>query len=274
MQIETCYRGFCEKRSLNSKNIMINDKCVNGVWVEGVYFQHIKRNPCPIDDCLKDEDVEHLIIFNSFSDWNLPSEICQEEVIGATVCKQIKSIVINGKYLYEKDIISFNFTKNSVIYNGIGYVMYDHDDNVVVITKDPCNKRIVFDYGSISNVKIVGNYFENPELVEGMQTTSNGVNGKIINCYWDNSNGLTFYIVVADDSHRTWKFGGIDLNNKFAARWVAYMMDMFGTKNISNSSLNGLPVFLAIENEKPVAISYKGNNGLKIIDLRNFFDED
>lgn len=273
MVSETIYRGFSERKSINAKKIVVNNNKLSGVWVEGVYFQRIRRNPCPINDFLKPEDVDHIIIFNSFSDWNLPSEIYQEKVNADTVCKRIDNIVIKGRHPFEKDIISFNCELNGVQFNGVGYLAFDHDDNVIVITsgENGCSK--IFQYNNLSNVKIIGNCFENANLLTGINLVENGINGKITNLYWDDTNGLTFYVIIQDDVGRLWKFGGLDLNNKFAARWVKYMINMFNCSNICDNRLIGKNVFLALENNEPVAMAYL-ENGLKIIDLRNFFDED
>lgn len=273
MRSETYYRGFCVKQSLNSKKIKYDNQSVSGIWVEGVYFQRIKRNPCPIEDSLKPDDIDHLIFFNSFSDWNLPSEICQEKVLADTVCKRIDSIVIKGRHPFEKDIISFGYELNGFHYNGVGYLLFDHDDNIVVITSDINGYAKAIPYNLVSNVKVIGNCFENANLLTTMKLIENGIYGKITKLYWDNTNGLTFYIIIQDSVGRLWKFGGLDLNNKFAARWVKYMIDVFNCPNICDSSLIGKDVFLALDNNKPVAIACS-DNGLKIIDLRNFYDED
>ena len=272
MPSETYYRGFCVKRTINKKTIKYNDNCLSGVWVEGVYFRHIKRNPCPIDDCLNPEDVEHIIFFNGMSDWNLPSEICQEIVIGDTVCRRMDNIVIKGRHPFEKDIVSFSCEIRGVHHNGVGYLAFDHDDNIIVVTSDVNGYAKSIPYSELSNVKVIGNCFENANFLTSMKLVENGVYGKIKNLYWDNSTGLTFYIIVEDNIGRLWKFGGLDLNNKFAARWVKYMIDTFNCANICDNSLIGKDVFLALDADKPVAIAYS-EHGLKIIDLRNFYDE-
>ena len=273
MASETIYRGFVEKKCFKPKQIVLKDEKISGVWVEGVYFQKIKRNPCPIDDYVKPDDIEHLIIFNGFSDWNLPSEICQEKVIADSVCRRIDQIVIKGCHPFEKDIISFHCEINGVHRKGVGYLIFDHDDNVVVMTSDNNGYATAIPYNTVSNIKLIGNCFENPDLLTNMKLIEDGVNGKVVNLYWDNTNGLTFYVIVQDDSGRLWKFGGLDLNNKFAARWVKYMIDMFNCANICDNRIIGKRVFLALENNEPVARAYS-EDGLKIIDLRNFFDED
>lgn len=38
----------------------------------GYYFRHIKRTPCVFGDCVRPEDVEHFVVVDEFSDWNMP----------------------------------------------------------------------------------------------------------------------------------------------------------------------------------------------------------
>jgi hypothetical protein len=44
----------------------------DGYVVEGWYMCHVNRTPCPVGDSLKAEDVEHLVVCDGFSDWNMP----------------------------------------------------------------------------------------------------------------------------------------------------------------------------------------------------------
>ena len=56
-----------------------------GRWVYGSYFKHITRQIAPLGDSLKEEDIEHYIIKNVFTDWNMPKPIDFVMVDGKTV---------------------------------------------------------------------------------------------------------------------------------------------------------------------------------------------
>lgn len=74
----------------------------NAQEVEGYYVCRIKRTPCPIGDCLKPGDQEHLIVFNSFSDWNMPRELKCVEIDTETLCQFTGSVDANGNREWEE----------------------------------------------------------------------------------------------------------------------------------------------------------------------------
>ena len=41
------------------------------VSAEGFYFCHLNRQPSPIGDSLKPEDIDECIVTDGFADWNL-----------------------------------------------------------------------------------------------------------------------------------------------------------------------------------------------------------
>lgn len=46
----------------------------------GWYYRHISRQPCVINDELHDEDVHHVVMHDSFADWNMPKRPIATEV--------------------------------------------------------------------------------------------------------------------------------------------------------------------------------------------------
>lgn len=78
----------------------------NGMWMEGYYMYHISRTPAPIGDSVKPEDEHHLIIFDEFSDWNMPRGIKYVEVDASTVGQY------TGKHIAERQATDDNAYKN------------------------------------------------------------------------------------------------------------------------------------------------------------------
>lgn len=82
-------------------------KNVHGRWVYGSFLTHINRTPSPIGDILSDEDVRFLIVQDGFSDWNMPRDIEGVDVDPATVCLNSFTRDIDGRHIFEGDILFF-----------------------------------------------------------------------------------------------------------------------------------------------------------------------
>ena len=48
--------------------------------LRGWYIYHINRQPAPLGDSLKEEDVEHLVAVTASADWNMPTELTLKRI--------------------------------------------------------------------------------------------------------------------------------------------------------------------------------------------------
>lgn len=88
-------------------------------WVEGYYVCFEKVTLCPIN--LTKEDIEnnkeHYIMFDGFSDWNLATPKYQADILPETLCQITGNRDVNHKEIYENDYISDGKTLWKVIYS-------------------------------------------------------------------------------------------------------------------------------------------------------------
>lgn len=138
-------------------------------WVEGGYFKHLNRTPCPMGDSIKENDFTHYIYSSGFSDWNLPTSIKQHEVEPETVCEYTGYQAENGK-IFEKHIIGFmNYcgTTEEYLYEEGVVSIKDGAWKVSLIGKDDEDEH--FGWVTLKGacrdgkVRIVGNTLDNPE---------------------------------------------------------------------------------------------------------------
>ena len=261
------YRAFYPN-DMGSKVLKTKHGQVRGSWIEGVYYYHCIRMPCPINDSATERDYEHLIFMDGVGDWNLPVEIEKRVVIGETVCQKFDYININRQTLFEKDVVRFKYLKNTIEYFGVGLVLYIDGKLYIKVP----NKQI--QYEDVTVTDIIGNSFDIDDYENQIDLKINGFYGEVIGTMWDNSNGLTHYVVVKDGVGNVWKFGGLDLINNSCGKYLSLLMRTFETSNVDNDSLIGNSIYCVVENNKIAAIAKNSDSGLKIMDLRNIFDEE
>lgn len=77
-------------------------------WVEGGYVKHICRQVCVLgDDCVKPEDVVHLIVRSGFADWNMPRPLEAVEIDVDTLCQFTEMFDADDNPIFENAIVEF-----------------------------------------------------------------------------------------------------------------------------------------------------------------------
>lgn len=132
----------------------------NGEWVEGYYIYHIKRTICPIGDSVKPEDEQHVIMQDGFSDWNMPRNTVVFDIDPETVCQYTGLKDKNGKRIWENDIVSGYFNHKKIT----GFIKYG--SNAVYYIEREGSYGIHLD-NSEDWLEVIGNIFDNPELLKG-----------------------------------------------------------------------------------------------------------
>lgn len=94
--------------------------------------------------------------------------------------------------------------------------------------------------------------------------------GIIIKQFYDNKT-QSHYLIIEDQEKNIWSFGGCVLSSEeLMQEWNRHLYRLF--KHNSNNDLIGKSVNMYVENNELVAI-YVCDGGMKILDLRNVFEE-
>lgn len=145
----------------------------NGEWVYGGYHKHIKRTPCIIGgDCVKGQDIAHLIIQSGFSDWNMSKPLDCFEVDPDTVGQLTGLYDKNQKPIYAGDIVlgedgeigEIVWDNNYAIWRNV----YRKGQSVLCLNMPFPLWQSFYAKNSTEHksiIKVIGNIYENPELL-------------------------------------------------------------------------------------------------------------
>ena len=142
-----------------------------GEWVEGYYIYHINRTICPFGDSIKPEDEQHVIMQDGFSDWNMPRDTVHFDIIRETLCQYTGLKDKNGKRIWENDIVLLreeiqDYEWKAAVKFGNPNREYNWGWQLVPVGECEMNKDILLWIDmDIANCEVIGNIFDNPELI-------------------------------------------------------------------------------------------------------------
>lgn len=148
-KIEILFRGFHKDENGESK-AFVNGELVKGTWVYGFYVHYDDVLDCHLDDC------DYIVERHNGKDFIF------NEVITETVCQYTGLKDNNGKKIFESDIVDILNCE---------YIPWVIDKTKLKV--EWCNDYTGFypfcsyaNYVDSENVEVIGNIFENPELLE------------------------------------------------------------------------------------------------------------
>ena len=136
----------------------------NNEWVEGYYVKHINATPPPICseyeyEQFVDQHTEHHIFQDGFSDWCLPRDTVHFQVKGETIGQFTGLQDKNHKDIYEGDILSLNDMLKLVkciTHPVVGILSGLYLEHISGYNGTPM----------VEDCEIIGNIYNNPELLE------------------------------------------------------------------------------------------------------------
>ncbi|MCH4172581.1 MAG: YopX family protein [Lactobacillus sp.] len=141
-------------------------------WIYGAYYKHLPFTPSPSQK-VDENEYEHLIIKDSFSDWQLPRGIHYEQVNPESVSEftGLKDSLDND--IFEGDILTV-IGKNREEFTAP--VVWRGENGLPAFILDPkyVSREFFLEDGVLSLVNsdlglavvVMGNVYENPELLE------------------------------------------------------------------------------------------------------------
>ena len=131
---------------MNDRYLYRAKRCDTGEWVEGYYVYNEKHY---IGVLCTEHNVVPAISWYEVD----PSTICQ--------CTGLKDK--NGKLIWENDIVKGKYYDNGKSHRHIGQVKYIYEAYKVVGVKQYTGYHAHLD----GSYEVIGNIFDNPELLEG-----------------------------------------------------------------------------------------------------------
>lgn len=147
---EVLFRGFHSDENGNQK-VFIDGKWIKGCWYTGGLWHTQKTTYCFKEDYKRNPDNDEYYIL-----WGLPNNHYKTNVIPSTVGQFIGLTDKNGTKIFEGGICSYN--------DYVGVVEFDEEECMFTFTYDG---NIITDFSCLwgKELEIIGNIFENPELL-------------------------------------------------------------------------------------------------------------
>ena len=138
----------------------------DGEWIEGYYYKVQETVYCFKEDYEKNPvPIHHFIIFTRTTDWGLPMQAYQTEIIPETLCQFTGICDKNGKKIWENDICDRKEKYPEVVKMTNGDWTLDYS---YAIGRDYGNSycNLGFYANERKCVEVIGNIFDNPELLQ------------------------------------------------------------------------------------------------------------
>lgn len=130
----------------------------NGKWVEGYYCKLDETTYCISEDYERHPvPTHHYILHETMTDWGLPNRFLQFEIDPSTICQCTGLTDKNDKKIWENDIVE--------IASEDGYFLCEWDDDTARYNLNGDGLTVDFDNYWSYEVEIVGNVFDNADLL-------------------------------------------------------------------------------------------------------------
>ena len=159
---------------MNREILFKAKKINNGMWVEGGHCECAETTYCCKEDYERNPvPIHHYIAVEKMTDWGLPNELTLQEVKPDTICQYTGLKDKNGKKVFENDIIKNIFGK---AYAPVRFGKYqncfdstsaDHVGFYVDWNEKYDFRKDLGYWIDMVDAEVVGNVFDNPELLEG-----------------------------------------------------------------------------------------------------------
>lgn len=132
------------------------------IWVYGYYLSRAETTYCFAEDYKKyPVKTLHFIAEERMTDWGLPNDFRLYEIDPNTLCQYTGLTDKNENMVYENDIVRM-FYKDGEI--DIGTIRYT--DACVRFQYFEVNEMIGYGIDITCDMEVVGNVFDNPELIK------------------------------------------------------------------------------------------------------------
>lgn len=138
-------------------------------WREGYYWETSDTTYCFAEDYKNPDNTKHYLLFDEMTDWGMPNRKLRMDIAPETLCMYTGKADKNGKRIFENDIFEIEEKFIGIIKFG----EYQNMNSVNIgfyirwISKKAAYLRIDLGYWvDDEEVEVIGNVFDNPELLE------------------------------------------------------------------------------------------------------------